>query len=83
MSQATKHQINNANQSLSKECLENKNAITQKPMISNMDMTEAMQADPSLRVPLAQIVLDATGQGDVKAKDYIDTDLLQEYASGI
>ncbi len=83
LSQATKHQINNANQSLSKECLENKNAITQKPMISNMDMTEAMQADPSLRVPLAQIVLDATGQGDVKAKDYIDTDLLQEYASGI
>lgn len=75
--------INRATKDLSEECLANTNKITNKPMISNMDMSEAMAADPKLRVPLAQIVLDATGNSDVVAEELINTAMIQEYAQGV
>ncbi len=76
-------QINAADQSLSEECLINTNKITNQPIISNMKMDEAMDADPNLRVPLAQVVLDATGNQDINAEDLLETAMLQEYAQGV
>lgn len=83
LSKAILSNINTAEKELAEECLNNSNKNTNKPMISNMDMTEAMEADQTLRIPLAQIVLDATGNNDVSAEDLVSASMLQEYAQGV
>lgn len=74
--------INKANQMFSQECLTNTNTKTGKPMISNMNATEAMKVDRNLRVQFAQVVLNATGNEDIKAEDMIDVKDIQDYAFG-